>query len=181
MLPCLEDNSEQKGFLRSLPSGTVPRNISITASTMLPTGNESFDYDLVMVACKNGAAEETVLQKEHINLALETVARIGLQTPKNKLGIVQRCPHCLETIDAMLIVAGFRCLVAINEVKAISIDIMKTHMQSSNTTVKMALYIAAAKMAEQGVTLPTDFIDGFVAKWEVMPMQARFSCMRART
>ena len=148
---------------------------------MLPTGNESFDYDLVMVACKNGAAEETVLQKEHINLALETVARIGLQTPENKLGIVQRCPHCLETIDAMLIVAGFRCLVAINEVKAISIDIMKTHMQSRNTTVKMASYIAAAKMAEQGVTLPTDFIDGFVAKWEVMPMQARFSCMRART
>ena len=60
--------------------------------------------------------------------------------------------------------------MATNEVKAVFIDIMKTHMQSRNTTVKMAWYIAAAKMAEQSVTLPTDFIDALVAKWEVMPL-----------
>lgn len=166
-------NAKAAAVLRSLPSGSVPAEVAVAASAMLPTGNESFDYDLVMVACKNGAAEETVLhslQKEHTKLALETVARIGLQNPENKQGIVQRCLHSLQAIDAMLIVAAYRCLVALNEVKAIPIEIMKTHMQSRNTTVKMATYIVAAKMAEEGVTLPTDFLDAFVAKWEVMPL-----------
>ena len=166
-------NVKAASLLRALPPGSVPREIAGSACSLLPTGNESLDNDLVILACKNGAAEDAVvhsLQHEHTKLALEVVAKVGIKDPRNKPGVVQRCRHCLQTIDAMVIVSAFRCLISLRQTTAIPLATVKTHMESRNATVKMAAYIAAAQMAEEGAALPPDFLDAFVAKWEVMPL-----------
>lgn len=166
-------NTKAARFLRSLPPGTVPREIASSACSLIPTGNELFDTDLVMLACKNSAAEEVVLhsiQSEHTKVALEVLAKVGLQDPKNKPEVVQRCLSCLQTLDSMTIVAAFRCLITLGATSQIPTNVMRTHMESRHVTVKMATYIAAAKMAQEGTAIPCDFLDAFVAKWEVMPL-----------
>ncbi|OHT05223.1 TKL family protein kinase [Tritrichomonas foetus] len=159
-------------ILREMPSGSIPREIAVTASSFLPTGNDKLDMDLIMIACKNNAAGEAALhsiQKEQVTIALEIVAREGMH-PDNKSQICARCIQCLTINDTMLNVAALRCLIANNEAKSIPFSVMKTHIQSRNITLKMATHIAAAKMTEEGVQIPNEILDLFIAKLETVPI-----------
>jgi hypothetical protein len=117
---------------------------------------------LVVVACKNGAAAEAAMhsfQPNHVKLAFEVVARVGVRNEETREGIVQRCLCSLQRNDPLLVVAALRCLVAINEAKAVPLDTIRSSIQSRNTTVKLAGYVAAAKMCEEGVEMPSDILD----------------------
>ena len=159
-------------ILRAQPHDSIPRDIAVKASQLIPTGNEKLDMDLLMIACKNHSAIEAALhsiQKDHIMIALEVIAREGMST-YNRDQICARCVQCLSISHPMLNTAALRCLIANNETKRIPLRIIKMHMQSPNMTLKMATFIAAAKMAEEGIQIPNEILDIFIAKWDSVPI-----------
>jgi hypothetical protein len=122
---------------------------------MLPTGKDSTNYAILIVACKCGAAAEAaihVLSSNLLKLALEVVARTGF-------GIVQRCSYALRSNDPTLALAAIRCLIGIGEARSFPIDRMKVHIESRNTTLQLAAYLAVATAAENNVQLPFELID----------------------
>jgi hypothetical protein len=71
---------------------------------------------------------------------------------------------CLAKDDVPCIVAALRCLVGIGEIKAIPIETIKKFVLSRNAAVRMAGHIAVGKMVQDGVVLPRDMLDVFMAK-----------------
>jgi serine/threonine protein kinase len=157
--------------LRAQPPGKVPRDIAVQVASSLPTGNEALTNELLMVACKNGAAVEAALhslRKDHIKLALEAIACVG--SCERCQEVIDQCITCLEGGDTMCIVAAIRCLVVIDEAKKIPLDILKSCVQSRTATLSMAAHIAAAKMVQEGIELPKELLDLFIANLNGMPL-----------
>lgn len=157
--------------LRSLPKNSIPADISKSISMMIPTGNSKLDTDLVMIACKNNAAEEAVLhavQNDHIMTALEIVARQETLTLTDD--IVNKCVQCLSVDNINLRMACLRCLLAHNQAHRITIDALAANLQSRNTSLKMAAFVAAAKMADEKVRIPNELLDYFVEKSNTLPV-----------
>lgn len=157
--------------LRELPVGSLSLDDAITVSSYVPSGSDALDKDLVLVACKNGAVEYALhsVNVEHIKLVLELIARKGLTNEDNRHDVCQRCLYALYMLDTAAVLAGFRCLIAIGEAKVIPADFISNQIQSRNTSVKIAAYAAAAKMADEGVTLPNKLVDVFIAQMDVIP------------
>jgi hypothetical protein len=154
-------------LLRCEPNRAVPYEVAAKIAEMIPTGKDGLDLNLVVIACKNGAAAEAVVhsyQLSHLKLALEIVARTGIKNDELREPVVTRCLTSLKANDSLLIVAAFRCLIAIGEAKAIPIELIKSSVLSRNATVKLVAYLAAAKMADEGVELPEDFLDSCIEK-----------------
>jgi hypothetical protein len=157
--------------LRAQPPGKVPREIALQIASSLPTGNEALNNEFLMVACKNGAAGEAALhslRKDHIKLALEAIACDGSCERRGEVS--DQCVTCLEGGDTMCTVAAIRCLVAIGEAKKIPLDILKSCIQSRKMTLSMAAHIAAAKMVQEGIELPKELLDLFVANLNGVPL-----------
>jgi serine/threonine protein kinase len=168
--------------LRAQPPGKVPREIALQIASSLPTGNEALNNEFLMVACKNGAAVEAALhslRKDHIKLALEAVACTGSCERHDE--VTDQCLTCLECADTMCIVAAIRCLVAIDEAKKIPLDILKSCVQSRTMTLSLVAHIAAAKMVQEGIELPKELLDLFVANLGEVPLAGTvvlYSCTR---
>ncbi|KAK8857877.1 hypothetical protein M9Y10_012973 [Tritrichomonas musculus] len=160
-------------ILRQLQPGLLSNDIAASICNLFPTGNDKLDTDLLMISCKNGLAAKASLHAvsdEHIMIAFEVISRSpetsfsnGNEDLRNE--VISHCVKCLSLSDADLTVSALRCLIAINEAKKIPIEIVKMHLQSRNITLKMASYIAAAKMAQEGIQLPNEFLDIFIEKW----------------
>ena len=126
-----------------------------------------------MISCKNGLAAQAALHSvnnEDIMIALEIIARnkensFLNQNSDMKNMVTSHCVKCLAINDDDLNVAALRCLIALNEAKMIPTDYVKMHLQSRNVTLKMAIYIAAAKMAQEGIQIPNELLDVFIEKW----------------
>ncbi|OHT15260.1 TKL family protein kinase [Tritrichomonas foetus] len=173
--------------LRTMPAGSVPRKVAIECVTLIPTGDPTQDDDIVMIACKNGAACEAAihaLQHRHLKIALEVIARKGI-IPKHKDIIIQTCIRCFSVRDDPLVsVAALRCLVGNNAVKQISIQHIKEFINSRNTTLKNAALIAAAKMADENVKMPNDLIESLISNWHEQSLAGIFlvkSCKNIET
>jgi serine/threonine protein kinase len=157
-----QHNVEAAAILRCEPPGSIPLDTAVAISSFLPTEKESLNLDLVVIACKNGAAAEAAmhsLQPNHVKLALEVVARVGVRNDETRQGIVQRCIPSLQRNDPLLVVAALRCLVAINEANVVPLETIRASIQSRNTTVKLAGYVTAAKMCDEGIAMPSDILD----------------------
>jgi hypothetical protein len=166
---------EAAAMLRLEPSGSIPYDAAVKVSSLLPTGKDLLNVDLVLIACKNGAAAEAAIHSfhpNHVKLALEVVARTGVRNEESKRGIVQRCLNSLRGNDPMLIVAAVRCLIALGDANQIPIDVVQSYLQSRNTTLRLAGYVAAAEIAGIGLPLSTDVIDACVDRMGTIPLAA---------
>jgi hypothetical protein len=108
---------------------------------------------LIVIACKSGAAADAAIRavrKDHVKLALEVVACVGVDAERS-WAACEQCIGCLESGDMMCQIAGLRCLVAIGEAKRIPPALIARFLQARDMTLTIAAQIAAAKMAQQGV------------------------------
>lgn len=83
--------------LREMEPGSVPKSIAVEAVLMIPTGDALQDDNIIMIACKNGAACEAAihaLKTRHIKIALEVIARVGI-VPSMKDLVFELCLRCL--------------------------------------------------------------------------------------
>jgi len=154
--------------LRCLDPGSIPPEVAAKAVSRVPTGREETDNDLIIIACKNGAASHAALhalQPIHIKLAFEMISRIGLPE-ENFEPVIKRCIQCLSSPDSMLVVASLRCILSSSDAQMISINDIKPHMQSRNPTLNKAAYIAVSRMALDGIKIPIDIIDTLASKWD---------------
>jgi hypothetical protein len=159
-------SAEAMALLKNEPAGSIPRESAAMLASMLPTGKDALNFDIVIIACKHGAAAEAAVHSmhpNHVKLALEVVARAGV-SEENVTGIVQRCTYSVRGNDPMLIVAAIRCMVAIGQAAALPLDRMIVCMESRNLTVRLAAYVAVAHIAEAGVTLPSPFLNSCTEK-----------------
>jgi hypothetical protein len=154
--------SEAAALLRELPPGAIPRELARWIAALLPTGKDALNVELVVLACRNGAAAEAMFHVVHPNqtkLCLEVIARTGVGDEENRAGILHRCQHSLRTLDPTLAVATIRCMIGVGEVRALPLDRMRVFMESRNTTLRLAAYVAVLLQADAGVSIPLDLID----------------------
>ena len=147
--------------LRTMPVGSVPHSVAVEAANMMPTGDAKQDNDIVMIACKNGAACEAAIhamQPPHIALSLEVVARKGVVTKMRDI-IIERCIRCFSTSDTMLQTAALRCMIGIGSARLIPMNVIISSCDSRNLTLKSVALVAAAKMSSEGVELPFELIE----------------------
>lgn len=153
--------------LRSLPIGSVPRDVVMQVIEMVPTGSTDVDNDLVVIACKNDCHAQAAihaLQPLQVKLALEVCAQKG--APADYIDIVaDRCSKYLSNDDPMLVVAAMRCLITLKKAPKIGIGTVRMNMLSRNDTLRVASHVAAAEMAMSGVSLPIDLVDAVASRW----------------
>ena len=153
--------------LREMPAGTVPSDVIASVIELVPTGSNDIDTDLVVAACKNNCHAQAAvhaLHPLHVKLALEVCAQRGAPTSW-KEAVVDRCVKYLTNDDPMLIVAAMRCLIALHEPNKIGIATVRVNLHSTNETLKMASYVAAAELALAGTALPMDLVDAVASRW----------------
>ena len=154
----------------------IPLSISRKIASYLPTGDETVDESLVVSACKNGcpvAALKAALNPMHLKLALEVIAQKKC-APEDTNDVSQIALKQLSSEDTMLIVAALRCLVGIQRVDVISVDTIRSLIGTSNKTLKIATFIAATAMADMGIPMPVDLIDGIASKSTTDPFGTAF-------
>ncbi|OHT16994.1 TKL family protein kinase [Tritrichomonas foetus] len=160
-------NSKASAALRYLPSDILDHEIIMKTLEIFPTGDTVVDNDLIVIACKNNMADQAALraiQVPHLKLALEICGQKGVDE-SIKSDIVNICVKLLTNADLTLVVACLRCLVGLNEARAINMKTISLHMQSRNQTLKLAAAVAAAEMAVEGIELSTDIIEMLSLKW----------------
>lgn len=151
---------------REFPTGKLPKEVIVSAVSHIPTGDEKVDDDIIVAACKNGASTEAAIhsfQDDHLKIAFEVISHIGVNE-EQRGSLIDRCVKSLKSEDPMLVVAATRCLVSLNEARKIGFDVIKTHIQSRNITMKSVMYLAAAKMVNEGEQIPLDLLDAFLSK-----------------
>lgn len=87
--------------LRKMAPGSVPKSTALDILMLLPTGDASQDDDIIMIACKSGAASEAAvhaLQNRHLKIAFEIISRQGVN-PEVKDLVIERCLRCLGVFD----------------------------------------------------------------------------------
>ena len=153
--------------LRELPHSSITPQIITEVVNAIPTGNEETDRNLIICACKNGFYVEAALHAMHpddLKISLEISAQNAI--PPEKLdSLAELCIQCLSSQDPMLVVASLRCLISTSQCKKLSVDTLKSIIQSKNRTLQLVSYMAIAEMAKEGVVLPSDLIDLFIVKW----------------
>ena len=153
--------------LRAMPAMVVPSNVVAQAIELVPTGSTDIDTELVVLACKNNfhaQAAVHAIHPNHAKLCLEVCGQKGV--PQSWVTVVtDRCVKYLTSDDPMLIVSAMRCLIGIGKATNIGIEALRMNIQSSNETLKMASYVAAAQMAFQGIPMPADLVDAIASRW----------------
>jgi hypothetical protein len=152
-------------ILRDLPPGTIPKGIAAQIAATIPTGNEELDREVIIIACKSGAAVHAAIRavrKDHLKLALEVVAAVGVDADRTR-AVCDQCIDCLESADTMCQIAGLRCLVAIGEAKRIPPALVVRFLQARDMTLTMTAHIATAKMAQEGAELPEEVLSVLIA------------------
>jgi serine/threonine protein kinase len=168
--------AEAADLLRREANGSIPQDIAARIASMLPTGNDSIDLNLVVIACRNGAAADVVIhayQLNHVKLAMEVTARTGLHSEEMRQAVVQRCVNLLKANDSMLVLSAFRCLMAIGDAKVIPFETIRSSTLARNAAIRLVAYLAAAQMADEGVALPNDFIDWCIEKIGTVALAAQ--------
>ena len=152
-------------LMRSLPCGTIPPKTMSSAVELIPTGSEELDLDIIVAACKNGAADFAAvyaLLPQHVKLALEVVAEHGVDLSL-KAAVADRCVQNLRSEDSQLVCAAVRCLLGIGETRRITISVLKDILKSQNKALKNAAGVAAASLALCGVELSMDILSFLLA------------------
>jgi hypothetical protein len=170
--------TEAAALLRLLPCGSVGLEVISAAVEMIPTGCKELDRDIVVAACKNGAADYAAiyaLAPTHVALALEVVSQNGADRML-RASVATKCVQCLAAGGAPLVCAALRCLVSIGETKKIPMSALRTFLQSDVPAVRACTLVAAMTMGLAGVEVSADIIERIMQP----PLdQAREDCVAA--
>ncbi|OHT13599.1 TKL family protein kinase [Tritrichomonas foetus] len=159
---------ESASVLRDMPPNSLSYEKVLEICELIPSGYSNLEDDLVMIACKNNGIEEVLLrsiEKKHLTLALELLARSGIRHPEMKDAVIQRAIQVMECDDTCVKIAATRFFVANNFAHLIPMNVIQNNMKSRNITLKNASYVAAAKIAEEGHKLPSDLIEVCASLW----------------
>ena len=155
------ERAEAAAVLRKLPPNSVPQNIMAKTVEMIPTGVEEFDRDIIIAACKNGAADLAAvfsLLPSHVQLALEVVGQHGVGVTL-KAAVADKCVQCISAKDPGMLCATVRCLVGIGEAKRIPGALIKQMLTSEIENIRNCGLVAGAAMSMAGVEFTDDVID----------------------
>ena len=158
--------------LREFPENSVPERIIYRSLISIPTGNDSFDEDLLLIACNNNMKEEAVMRAYnpiHTQLALDILSKYQVR-PLYKNAIIARCILCLTGDNDSLAVSAYRCLISMNEANKIAMSILYKNIQTHNTLLKTITHLAIKKMVDEGYVFPIEFIDKMISIGEDDPL-----------
>lgn len=155
--------------LRELPSGSVPLDVASQCVSIIPTGNNISDEDLIVTACKNGCAGNAtlaVIKDYHLKLCLELACRMPI--PQEMMNdILKRCKHSFSSNDPLLATAAIRFVVSKTDCKDLDVDSLRVCLQSKNSTAKHASLVAMGKFARTSGEIPIDILDIITSQWDV--------------
>ena len=148
-------------IIRKLPVKSIPYEIITNAVELIPTGRDDTDTNIVIAACKNDCADAAsvyAIDPKHIKLALEIVAQNGVHLIL-KAAVADRCVQCLGNEDPAMVCTALRCLIGIGEIRRITPTALNTYMQSPNSSIRNCIFIAAATLAKEGISIPVKLSD----------------------
>jgi hypothetical protein len=148
-------------FLRKLPCNSVSRKRISQAMELIPTGSEEFDKDLIIAACRNGAADAAAVSAffpNHLKLALEIVGQHGADM-RLKAAVADRCVQCLGSKDAATVCAAIRCLIGIGEARRMTVGIIQHHITNKSLAARNCGLIAGAALAMAGINMSPEIIE----------------------
>jgi tRNA A-37 threonylcarbamoyl transferase component Bud32 len=160
--------TQAAGVLRRLPCGTVARKKISRAVELIPTGSEEFDKDLIITACKNGAADVAVVYAffpTHLKLALEIVGQSGVRT-RLRAAVADRCVQSFSSKDRATVCAAIRCLIGIGEIKRITGNVLKQQIEHPAQAVRNCGWLAATALALKGIEIDTDILETALLRQE---------------
>jgi hypothetical protein len=152
-------------LLRRLPCGSIPLHIIAEAVKVIPTGSEDFDQDLIIAACKNGAADSAAIYAilpQHLRLTLEVVGQHGAELALRP-AVADKCVQALGSKDVRLVCAGARCLIGIGEARRIRPDSILWFVRSDVQYMRYNGIVAATAMAIAGTDVNSEVIDAVMA------------------
>ena len=155
-------------LLRSLPPGSIKPELISTACAMVPTGSSEFDNDIVIAACKNGAADLMlmyVIALRHFKLLLEVIAQQGVELSL-KAAVADQCVKCLISEDEELSCSAIRCLVGIGEAKRIPHKFLISTLENPNLNPILGncICVAIGAIAVSEQDIPPEVADALVVK-----------------
>lgn len=148
-------------FLRKLPCNSVSRKRISQAMELIPTGSEEFDKDLIVTACKNGAADAAAVCAffpNHLKLALEIVGQHGVDR-RLRAAVADRCVQCRGSKDPATVCAAIRCLIGIGEARRMTLGTIQHHMANRSLAARNCGLIAGAALAMAGIDMTPEIID----------------------
>ncbi|KAH0793826.1 TKL family protein kinase [Histomonas meleagridis] len=137
--------SNAASLLRKLPCNSIDKSIISKEIEALPTGREDFDLDLVVTACKNGAAGLAAIYSiipDHLKIALEIVANHGADVAL-RAAIGDRCVLCLKSDDSSLVCTALRCLMRLGQTKRITSSIMQRLLEKNVQSISNCVLVIA--------------------------------------
>jgi hypothetical protein len=152
-------------LLRRLPCGSIPSPALAVAVTVIPTGSEDFDRDLIIAACKNGAADSAAIYAifpQHLRLTLEVIGQYGAELSL-KPAVADKCVQALGSKDAGLVCAAARCLIGIGEARRIRTDAILRFVRSDVQYMRYSGVVAGIAMAIAGTDVNSEVIDAVMA------------------
>ena len=153
-------------ILRQMPLGSVPADVVHKFVTELPTGSVEIDTNIVVTACRNGAADLCVVYATNpvnVALALNVVARDGVDI-QLKAAVCDRCVQCMGAVGTEVAAAALRCLLSIREFKRIPLTTLKTFISSADATLSSCAYVAIAALAKEGLYPPIELFEVLLSK-----------------
>jgi serine/threonine protein kinase len=152
-------------LLRKLPVDSIPTQLISAALQVIPTGNEDFDRDLIIAACKNGAADLAAIYALiplHVSLALEVVGQHGVGISL-RAAVADKCVQALMSRDGHCVTAALRCLVGIGETRRIPPDVVLRFLRSGEETARLTGIIAGTQMALLGGEVTNEIVKTVMA------------------
>ena len=141
----------------------------------LPTGNDLVDSELIIIACRNGAADLAVLraiEPLHLKATLETVGITGKCRESMKVHLIQKTLDCLKSSTPSIVVAAIRCLVGISAIDQIPIDSVTSFLTSDDLQLRTAAQVVFAKILTTGVEISQELINVLAEAVNLDPMAA---------
>jgi hypothetical protein len=148
-------------MLREMAPPEIPHDVAKMIVTMLPTGQETLNHEIVMIGCRCGLAVEVakrVFRPEQLQIAFEVLVYTGVTREQDKEDITRRCSLTVLSNNSEVVAAALRCLIAIGETKKLSIEFVRGLTRARTLPVKMLGFLTIAKISEEGVELPDDMI-----------------------
>jgi tRNA A-37 threonylcarbamoyl transferase component Bud32 len=157
------------GLLRGLPAGAASGRAVDRIRELLqtiPTGNDDFDRDIVVCACKNGLADYAVVfanAPAHLKLALEVAGQAGVRS-QMVAAVADRCCQKLAIADEALVCAALRCLVGIGAVRRIPIDLVVRYVGSDSAPLRNCAMMVGTKMCMLGKEMTEEVFERVVQR-----------------
>lgn len=169
---CFIDSTLQKVALKTLNDFSTKfkfdKQLIDKILNFYPIGDTEVDNYLVEIACRNHSAPRAALctiDNNQLKMAFEVCGQEGV-TEEYRKPLVNLCLKHLTASDTYLQLASLRCLVGIKAASQIPPKQILLLIQSRQTSIRQAAYVAAAEMAIEGMELPSDLVEQLASKWD---------------